>query len=411
MSRDGRHVNRGRHENHNNYNNRNRKQSTGAQKVLKVLIGIFLVILVVLLVIFLRDTFFSGQDTPGEGNEGGITNGTTQPPPDNEDPSFVPIPERTPDPLANLDGINPLTGAPMDSRFTRNRPVAVVLNNIPQALPMNGVNMADIIYEYSVEGGLTRMLALYQDITLVGLIGSIRSARHYTVQLAESYDAILACAGRSPQALTEMRNLGIPVMNEVEGPNREVFYRDRNRIPDRRVDNLHSVVTSGDRLMHFLPEMDFRILHQQDYKHTLTFTEDGTPSGGSDAANVVVSFSAGKTTSFIYEPDDGAYFARQADRDFTDANDNSRPLFANIIIIKTSVTGLLDDDAGRLDVVTTGTGSGYFVSGGKYIEINWSRENKSSPFIYTLKNGERFDFGIGRTYICVIPTNMDAVFR
>ena len=296
----------GKHVRQNNNNNK----STGTQKVLKILIGIFLVILIVLLVIFLRNLFTTGSiNSPDNNGE----DGTIQQTPETDMPPGLVIPPRTPDPLANLDGINPLTGAPMDYRYTRNRPIAVVLNNIPQALPMNGVYMADIIYEYSVEGGLTRMLAFYQDISLVGLIGSIRSARHYTVQLAESYDAIFACAGRSPQALTEMRNLGIPVMNEVEGPHREVFYRDRERIPGRRVDNVHSVVTSGDRLMHFLSEFDFRTVHEEDYKHTLTFVEDGTPQGGSDATEVVVSFSAGKTTSFFYDPEDKAYFARQAD--------------------------------------------------------------------------------------------------
>ena len=399
----------GYRDNNRYYDNNNRKQSTGAQKTLKVLIGIFLVILVVLLVFFLRDIFTPGSVlTPGEN---GDDNNTVQDPADDLHPDSTPLPLRTPDPHANLDGSNPLTGAPMDDRYTRNRPIAVVLNNVPQALPMNGVADADIIFEYSVEGGLTRMLALYQDVSLVGLIGSIRSARHYTVQLAESFDAIFLCAGRSPQALTEMRNLGIPVLNEVEGPHRDVFYRDRNRIPDRRVDNVHSVVTSGDRLMHFLPGLDFRLLHENDYKHVFTFVEDGTPSGGMDAESAVVSFSSGKTTSFIHDPAEGGYYVRQADRDFTDANDNSRPVFANIIVIKTSVTGLLGDDAGRLDITTTGSGEGYFVSGGKYVEINWSRENKSAPFIYTLKNGERFDFGIGKTYICVIPTNMSAVFR
>jgi len=410
--RKGKHeLKRNKQQNSNNDNNSNKKDRT--RKVLMILIGAFVVVFAVLLVFFLKNiinpesNFFTG----GNGGRNGGENGFVQDPSDDDYPDTTPRPLRTPDPHANLDGVNPLTGAPMDDRYIRNRPIAVVLNNIPQALPMNGVSIADVIFEYSVEGGLTRMLAIYQDVSLAGLIGSIRSARHYTVQLAESFDAIFVCAGRSPQALTEMRNLGIPVLNEVEGPHSDVFYRDRNRIPNRRVESLHSVVTSGDRLMYFLPDLDFRLLHENDFQHTVNFVEDGTPAGGMNAGEAVVSFSSGKTTSFFYAPAEGGYYVRQADLDFTDANDNSRPVFANIIIIKTSVTGLRDDDAGRLDIVTTGSGSGYFISGGKYIEIDWQRENKSSPFIYTLKNGDKFDFSIGKTYICVIPTNMDAVFK
>jgi len=309
-----------------------------------------------------------------------------------------------------FDNFSPLTGLPMDTRKIRNRPLAVVLNNIPDALPMNGVSKADIIYEYCVEGGLTRMLALYQDFNDVGVIGSIRSARHYTVQLAESYDAILVGAGRSPQAQREVTNLGIPFLNEVEGPLRDIFYRDRNRIPDRRVGSVHSVVTTGDRIKEWLPQYDFRLLHENNYEHSISFTDDGTPKNGSNATEVAVRFSHGKTTSFIYDPSAKAYYARQSNMDFTDANDNTRPVFANVLILRMKVTGIQDDDAGRLDIVTTGTGDGYFVSGGKYIEIDWTRSDLSSPFVYTQKDGTKFALGVGKTYICIIPTNMDATF-
>jgi len=272
---------------------------------------------------------------------------------------------------------------------------------------MNGVSDADILYEYMVEGGLTRMLAIYQDISGVEKVGSIRSARHYTVQLAESYDAVLVGAGRSPQAQEEVRALGTPFLNEVEGPLRDIFFRDRSRIPGRRVENLHSVVITGERVEQWLPEYDFRLTHKEDYQHTLHFIEDAAPQNGSDADEIVVKFSGAKTTSFKYDTALGTYHAHQSNADFVDANDDSRPEFANIVILKTSITSLRGDESGRLDIETTGKGDGYFISGGKFVEINWMRADKSFPFIYTLKNGSGFDFGIGKTYICIIPTNIE----
>jgi len=396
----------GRHE-----TNKNKK--TTLQKVLIVLIAVFLVILAGLATIFIRDLLTNSPDDDPD------TGGITQPAAPDDDPDGDPDddddvpyqrPVQTPDPDANLDGINPLTGKPMDIRYDRNRPMAIVLNNLPEALPLNGVSDADILYEYPVEGGLTRMLALYQDVFYVEKIGSIRSARHYTVQLANAYDAILASAGRSPQALTEVRALDIPFLNEVEGPHREIFFRDRNRIPNKRVDNLHSVVTTGYRLFEWLPKYDFRITHEASYESSLRFVEDGTPAGGSNANEIHVRFSSAKSTTFLYDTADKAYKVRQSNTDFIDANDNSRPVFANILVIKTSISGLQGDDAGRLDRVTTGRGSGFFASGGKYIPINWSRADKSSQFIYTLEDGSLLDLSIGKTYICVLPTNINPTF-
>ena len=332
--------------------------------------------------------------------------------PDEDEPPRRPDPSPRPRPELDtgIEHFNPLTGEVMDLGLARARPIAIVLNNLAEALPINGVSKADIIYEYPVEGGLTRMLALYQDISGVEKAGSIRSARHYTVQLAHSHDAILVAAGRSPQAQQEVRSLNVPFLNEVEGPLRDAFFRDRNRIPGQRVDNLHSVVTTGQRLMLWLPEYDFRLMHEDSYEQTFVFKDEGSSRNGLTANEATVRYSSSRSTTFTYNSSENLYYVRHASREFTDANDNSKPAFKNILIIKTSVSLIQGDDSGRLNVTTTGNGTGYYISDGKYIEINWSRADQSSPFRYTLTNGNPLELGVGKTYICIIPTNQDATF-
>jgi len=326
--------------------------------------------------------------------------------PDDEEPT----PEPEPTPIPEGTPLNPLTGIPMDEEKIHNRPLAVVLNNIPEALPMNGVSDADIIYEVLVEGGLTRMLALYQDFTNVKKAGSIRSARHYTAEITESYDAIFISAGGSPQAYKEITARGIPHLDEVAGRRREIFFRDRSRIGGRRVENLHSVVTTGERVSEWLPKYGFRTEHEDDFDLGLVFIDNATPADGSSASNISVSFSAGKSTSFIYNADKKGYHLRQYNRDFIDANDNSLPLFTNVIILQTSITGIPNDEAGRRNVVTSGEGTGYFACGGKYVEINWSRE-RSSPFVYTHKDGTPLELGRGKTFICLVSRSTVARFE
>jgi len=259
------------------------------------------------------------------------------------------------------------------------------------------------------------MLALFQDISDVSLVGGLRSARHYAVQIANSYDAILASAGRSPQAATEVRTLGIPFLNEVEGPNREIFWRNQNRVGGHRFAFLHSVVTSGERAMRHIPNYRFRQVHEDNYEHGLIFTRDGTPAGGLDATEAVARFTSDKSTTFTYNTEENAYRVRQTwhttSRDFVDGNNGSRPSFTNVLILKTSITHIPGDGAGRRNVVTTGTGDGYFICGGKYIEIEWHRTNMSSPYYYTLKDGTPLEFGRGTTFICIIPSNSSATFR
>lgn len=61
-----------------------------------------------------------------------------------------------------LTGLADLTDAAIGKR-----PVAVMVNNIPAAMPQYGVEKADIIFEIPVEGDQTRFMALYADYTTV----------------------------------------------------------------------------------------------------------------------------------------------------------------------------------------------------------------------------------------------------
>src|SRR6185312_8758095 len=62
-------------------------------------------------------------------------------------------------------------------------PLAVMVENSPDARPQVGLDKADIVYEALAEGGISRFLALYltQDAEA---IGPVRSTRHYFVYAA-----------------------------------------------------------------------------------------------------------------------------------------------------------------------------------------------------------------------------------
>ena len=68
------------------------------------------------------------------------------------------------------------------------------------------------------------------------------------------------------------------------------------------------------------------------------------------------------------------------------------------------------DDYGRLDMTLTGTGSGYFISGGKYQEITWTRDSSDSQFKFTYADGTEVEYTIGQTYFCIISENGTVTF-
>ena len=81
---------------------------------------------------------------------------------------------------------NPLTGVEeLTKEKSQDKPVAIMVNNISVAQKVQtGLSKADIVYETEVEGGITRLLAVFQDISKVEKIGTVRSARYAYIDLA-----------------------------------------------------------------------------------------------------------------------------------------------------------------------------------------------------------------------------------
>jgi len=308
--------------------------------------------------------------------------------------------------------INPLTGLYTVDDVSKLRPVAISISNQRGALPTNatnGISQADILYEVLVEAGITRFIGLYQDFTSIDVVGSIRSARHYTVQLAEAYDAIFIHAGGSPLGYEEIENRGITNLDEVSGRGAPAFLRNQNRIPGHTVENYHSVTTSGARLLQWLPISGERLIIGQN-RQPLTFTDNPIPAG-SRAYEVGIRFSAAKDSAFIYEDESKLYYMAQFESFFTDANNGNPVTFTNLLILETPVTDLVGhgSGAGRQDMSTVGSGKGYFISNGRCIGINWFRADKTSQFIYTCEDGNVIELGRGKTYIGIIPTDTGSV--
>ena len=92
------------------------------------------------------------------------------------------------------------------------RTFAVMIDNHNQAWPQAGLNKAYLVYEAIVEGGETRLMALFKGVT-VDKIGPVRSSRHYFLDYALENDAIYAHLGWSPQAQGDISSLGVNNIN------------------------------------------------------------------------------------------------------------------------------------------------------------------------------------------------------
>ena len=122
-----------------------------------------------------------------------------------------------------------LTGEPVSETIGKQRPYAIMINNIETSLPQSGVSQAEMIYEAQVESGITRLMAVFQDVDNIEKIGSIRSARHYYIDFANDNDAIYVHYGQSKYALSRIEDDNIMTIHGLSGYESKVFYHPTER--------------------------------------------------------------------------------------------------------------------------------------------------------------------------------------
>ena len=323
-----------------------------------------------------------------------------------EDPEPIPVEEPAPEPEpipepADPAGINPLTGLPMEPEYEQNRPVAVMLNNLKKAQPQLGVSMADIIYEVPAEGGITRMLGVYQTLDGVGNLGSIRSARPYYIELAMGHDALYVHAGGSPEAYQNLKSWKVDYIDGVNGSASQsaVFWRDPERKKNKGYE--HSLLASGETIQNFWDNSKYPKTHQDDYSYPQTFTDDPL-TGGTAAEHIKLYYTSYKTGLFDYDAETGKYLVSQYQAPYVDGNTGEQVGVTNLLILETSISAISGDTAGRLKVRTTGEGEGTLYRSGQCIPIHWSRSNRDVPFSYTTSDGQPLALGRGNSYVCLI---------
>ncbi len=324
--------------------------------------------------------------------------------------TLAPVPE--PEPLYT----NPLTGEGSDIDLSAGRPVAVMLNNLKKALPQCGISQADFIYEAPAEGGITRMMAVFQSLEGVGNLGSVRSARPYYVELAAGLDAIFIHAGGSDDAYSAIKKHGVFNIDGVNGPyGGTMFYRDADRKKNAGYE--HSLFTSEERIGKLLSGSlsKMRQTHKEGYSLPLTFAKDGTPAQGAAANRISVEFSYYKTGHFTFDPDSKTYLVAQhidnRDLPYVDGSNDQPIAVTNVLVLCTDVNLIKGDSAGRLTVRLTGSGKGWFACGGSYIPITWSKESASAPFRFTTADGQPLTLGVGTSYINIVDDSSPVTFQ
>ncbi len=296
------------------------------------------------------------------------------------------------------------------------RPIAVMIDNNIGNGRHAGLQESYINYEIIVEGGLTRIMAVFKDKD-VSLIGPVRSSRHYFLDYALESDAIYAHYGWSTYAQNDIKSLGVNNINGLydEAP----FWRDKT------IAAPHNVFTSTEKLYAYAEQKDYdttttdwnllnyttdevnlsapistttQINPENGEKEKVPVTRDGLLTANS----VVIPYSYYQTRSYTYDAERKVYLRFMNDTPHIDKSSGKQLYYKNIIIEQVRNSQL--DSEGRQDLDTTGSGNGYYITNGYAVPIYWTKSSRSAKTIYTYSDGGEVEMNDGNTFVQIMPT-------
>lgn len=276
---------------------------------------------------------------------------------------------------------------------TRSR--AVMINNIKTVWGyQSGIQDAYIVYEIITEGGITRLMGVFKDVN-PERIGTIRSARAYFLDYALENDAIYLHIGGSPEALSDIRSLGV---NDLGG---DATFRDKSL--GLAVE--HTAFASMSKINERISARGFRDTTNKDLllNYSVDELDLSTKEGAIPASNVYISFSNSKSTSFVYDANEKNYKRFQNEKAHTDYVTKNQYTVKNIITYQ--VSNSTYDYKGRQTVNNLGSGTGYFISDGYAVPITWEKKGRADQTVYKYLNGEEITVNDGNTHIEIQPKN------
>lgn len=283
----------------------------------------------------------------------------------------------------------PLTGLPIEPEQVSLRPFAVMIDNMASARPQSGLINADIVYEMPAEGGITRYLAIYHHQSN-DKIGPVRSARSYFIDKAIELNAVFIHCGGSPEALKDIPKLKVDSLNEMNGEKN--FWRSRDRKAP------HNLYTST-KLAHEV--MDTKKLSNEKWSSNFIFSESFLDLDGKITKGLVFDYKHNYKAGYEYDEKQKLYYRTINGVRLKDKETDAEVSTVNIIVEK--VSSKVVDSIGRLDLSNIGSGRGYYITGGKLIEIEWAKDSRQGKTKYTDLKGNVIKLNKGNTWVQVVP--------
>lgn len=284
-----------------------------------------------------------------------------------------------------LAAVWPLTGLPAPAE-TPDHPVMIVkIDNTSASDPQYGLGKADMVVEELVEGGITRLAAMFYS-KLPAKAGPVRSARASDIGVVTPTHAVLVASGMAPPTVQRLNAAKVRYFT-MGAPG---VVRD----PDGRHDFLHSVFVDLPKLAKSLKKSP---VVPANY---LPWGEDSDFAGVKPATEVNVRFSPATTTTFRYNAQSKKYLNVNS---YADQGDEFKADSVLVLRVREGDAGYLDPAGSKVpETLFFGKGQLMLFHNGQMMRGTWAKPKRESPLVLTTAAGE-MKVPAGHVWIELLP--------
>ncbi|NLZ94186.1 MAG: DUF3048 domain-containing protein [Firmicutes bacterium] len=256
-------------------------------------------------------------------------------------------------------------------------PVCVMIDNHRAARPHSGLQEAHLVYEFLVEGGISRLMAVFDRPLKENFeIGPVRSLRPYFAEMAVEHGGAVAFSGTSGR--TDEMIAHLPLQKITAG---KYFWRDDSRQAP------HNLYTDLAKLYEARGESqakEIRVLPQE------------LPAG-EEALEIEVVYSRDNVVSYKYSPEKDMYLRFQNGEAHVD-RETGLQYGATRVIVRQNVHHNVPGTP-LVDIEVHGSGTAVLYAGGQKYDLTWEKNGET---VYYLNDGTILDLSLGNTWIQVV---------
>ena len=287
----------------------------------------------------------------------------------------------------------------LSGREGENGPVLVVkIDDTASARPQVGLEFADVVYIEQVEGGLTRLAAVFSSNIPVR-IGPVRSARISDIDLLAQYGHVaFAYSGAQKKLLPVIAAAQLSDIGAMKrGP---TFYEtDPNRIQP------YAMFLNAQALM--ANEASKATIIDPARNVGWNFSDE-LENEGFDILDVTMHWPAQKYSAKWDSASSRWLLSVNSTPDISDLGKNLGPTTLVIQLVSITPSEYGDKFGGNTPFSqTVGTGKAYVLRDGTVIQATWNRSDVLSPTTWTDVTGAEIKFAPGQVWVALTDKEPD----